>query len=327
MHTWQTLAAFLGQTLIVVVAILIVVAGLLALLAKGKNVADQRLKVLNLNDRFREQRDFLLTAMEDKDALKAAQKADKKAQKAGRKTSAEERKRVFVLEFCGDIKASQVQQLREEITALLAIIKPQDEVVVKLESPGGVVHGYGLAASQLARLKERHIPLTVCIDKMAASGGYLMACVADKIIAAPFAILGSIGVVAQIPNIHRLLKKHDIDVEQITAGEYKRTLTVLGENTDKGREKMQEDLQQIHRAFKHLISQHRPAVDIHQVATGEYWLASEALQLKLVDRLLTSDDYLLYASLHADVYQLATQVKRNLSQKLGLLAKTYLTKW
>lgn len=331
MHTWQALALFSIEALIIVVAILVVIAGIVALLSKNKGPTQGRLVVTKLNDTFGEQRDVLLNAMKDKDALKASHKADKAAKKArakqDRKQALTERKRIFVLDFCGDIKASQVAQLREEVTAVLHIIQPSDEVVIKLESPGGVVHGYGLAASQLARLRERHIPLTVCIDKVAASGGYLMACVANQIIAAPFAIIGSIGVVAQIPNVHRLLKKHDIDFEQITAGEFKRTLTVFGENTDKARDKMREDMQEIHTAFKDYILQNRAGVDMARVATGEHWLASDAIKLKLVDRLMTSDDYLLYASLHADVFQLSMAVKRSLSQKLGVFAKTYLSAW
>lgn len=331
MSNWQGLWLFLGETLVVVAAILVVLAGVLALLAKGKVAATGRLQLTKLNTALAERRDQLLSAMQDKTALKAVRKADKKAakkaQKAAKQTSLEQRKRIFLLEFCGDIKASQVSQLREEITAILQVAQTTDEVVLKLESPGGVVHGYGLAASQLSRLRDRHIPLTVCIDKVAASGGYLMACVADHIIAAPFAIIGSIGVVAQIPNVHRLLKKHDIDFEQITAGEYKRTLTVFGENTQHAREKMQQDLQEIHLAFKEYIGVNRVGVDLERVATGEHWLASDALKLKLVDRLQTSDDYLLYASHHADIYQLTTTVKRSWSQKLGFLVKTYLSVW
>ena len=108
---------------------------------------------------------------------------------------------------------------------------------------------YGLAASQMQRIRDKKLKLTVCVDKVAASGGYMMAVVADKIIAAPFAVLGSIGVLAQVPNFHRLLKKHDVDFEMLTAGKYKRTLTMFGENTDKGREKFQEDIEDTHVLF------------------------------------------------------------------------------
>lgn len=330
MPSWQVLLVFFCEVVIVVVAILIIVAGLVALLSKGKQAAGQ-LTLSKINDELAASRDFMLTAMGDEAGLKKAKHAAKKAQKAlkaaAKKDPTTPRKRVFVLDFCGDVKASQASQLRSEISAILQIVTPQDEVVINLESPGGVVHGYGLAASQLSRLRERHIPLTVCIDKVAASGGYLMACVANQIIAAPFAIIGSIGVVAQIPNVHRFLKKHDIDFEQVTAGEFKRTLSIFGENTDKAREKMRGDLEEIHSAFKAYIATNRAGVNIEQVATGEHWLASDAIKLHLVDRLMTSDDYLGYASLHADVYRLSTPIKRSFSQKLGFLAKTYLSQW
>ena len=330
MEHWQLLALFLGKTFILVIAILVILAGILALLSKGKLSANQ-IKIVKLNREFEETRDFMLAAMDDKRELKRLKKEAKKAAKALQQevkhSPDHRRKRVYVLDFCGDMKASQVSQLRNEITALLQIATVHDEVVVRLESPGGVVHGYGLAASQLSRLRERNIPLTVCVDKVAASGGYLMSCVANQIIAAPFAIIGSIGVVAQIPNVHRLLKKHHIDFEQVTAGEFKRTLSIFGENTDKAREKMRGDLEEIHTAFKAYIAENRIGVVIEQVATGEHWLATDALKLHLVDRLMTSDDYIGYASLHADVYSITTPIKRNLSQKLGFLAKTYLTQW
>jgi len=206
----------------------------------------------------------------------------------------------FVLDFKGDIAASQVEQLRQEITALLSIATKQDEVVVRLESPGGSVNGYGLAAAQLQRIRNKHIPLTVCIDQVAASGGYLMACVANRIIAAPFAIIGSIGVVAQLPNFHRWLKKNNIDVELLTAGEYKRTLTLFGENTDSGRKKFQSDLEKIHAIFRNYILSNRQILDIDAVATGEHWLATDAVELGLVDHLQTSDDYL---SENRDLYK------------------------
>lgn len=198
----------------------------------------------------------------------------------------------FVLDFKGDIAATQVEQLRQEVSALLAIATKKDEVVVRLESPGGSVNGYGLAAAQLQRIRDKHIPLTVCIDQVAASGGYLMACVANQIIAAPFAIVGSIGVVAQLPNFHRWLKKNNIDVELLTAGEYKRTLTLFGENTEAGRKKFQSDLEKIHTIFRNYILSNRHTLNIDEVSTGEHWLATDALALGLVDHLQTSDDYL-----------------------------------
>ena len=131
--------------------------------------------------------------------------------------------------------------------------------MVRLESGGGLVHGYGLAAAQLVRLKDAGLTLTVCVDKVAASGGYMMACVADKVVAAPFAVIGSIGVVSQLPNFHKWLKNHDVDYEMFTAGDYKRTVTVFGENDAEDRAKYQEELEQTHALFKHFVNTYRPA--------------------------------------------------------------------
>jgi serine protease SohB len=249
---------------------------------------------------------------------KKKEKLEKKAQKKSPKTDEPAKKRLYVLDFDGDIKASAVETMREEITAILSVAKSQDEVVVRLESGGGVVHGYGLAASQLQRIREANISLTICVDKVAASGGYMMACVADKIIAAPFAILGSIGVVAQIPNVHRLLDKSLIDVELHTAGRYKRTLTMLGENTDEGREKFKQDLEDTHDLFKRFVSSQRPQLDIEDIATGETWYGSEALENKLVDVVMTSDAYLVSHYANADVIQVVYKQPKGMAERLGL---------
>lgn len=234
---------------------------------------------------------------------------------------------LYVIDFSGDIKASQVDQLREEITAILTIATPEDEVVVRIESPGGSVNGYGLAASQLHRIRDKQIPLTVCIDKIAASGGYLMACIGNHIIAAPFAIIGSIGVVAQLPNFHRLLKKNNIDVEILTAGEYKRTLTIFGENTDKGRQKFQEDLERIHDNFKDYVLTNRQQLNIDDVSTGEHWLAKDALDLRLIDALQTSDEYLNNKMATFNVYKITAQAKQTLIGKLLKPAMNLLHPW
>lgn len=222
----------------------------------------------------------------------------------------------FILDFKGDIAASQVEQLRQEITALLSIATKKDEVILRLESPGGSVNGYGLAAAQLQRIRDKHIPLTVCIDQVAASGGYLMACVANQIIAAPFAIIGSIGVVAQLPNFHRWLKKNNIDVELLTAGEYKRTLTLFGENTESGRKKFQEDLEKIHTLFRNYVLANRQTLNIEEVATGEHWLATDALALGLVDHLQTSDDYLCESHDKFNTYTIKLHAKQSWHTKL-----------
>ena len=243
------------------------------------------------------------------------------------KKAAKDKPCLYVLEFNGDIKASQVEQLRDEITAILSIAEKHDEVLLKIESPGGSVNGYGLAASQLQRIRDKKIPLTISIDKIAASGGYLMACVANHIVAAPFAIIGSIGVVAQIPNFHRLLKKNDIDVELITAGEYKRTLTLFSENTDKARKKFQEDLEKIHEAFRDYVFTFRGALDIDKVSTGEHWLAKDAFELKLIDALQTSDDWILDRMKQFNVFQIKRYAKQSLVNRLLNPAMKLLHPW
>jgi serine protease SohB len=254
-------------------------------------------------------------------AKKKQAKVDKKAQKTENETDASAKKRVFVLTFDGNISASAVSHLREEVTAVLTQAKANDEVLLKLESAGGMVHSYGLASSQLDRLRKAQIPITVSVDKVAASGGYMMACVADRILAAPFAIIGSIGVVAQMPNFNRVLKKHDVDYELLTAGEHKRTLTMFGENTDKGREKFIEELEETHQLFKDYVSERRPQVDIDKIATGEIWYGSKALEMALVDDIQTSDEYLVACIQQAQVYEVAYVQKKKLHQRLGIAAE------
>ncbi|MBN8431902.1 protease SohB [Microbulbifer salipaludis] len=231
--------------------------------------------------------------------------------------TSEHRKRLFVVHFDGDIKASALSNLREEITAILQVAQKDDEVVVVLESPGGMVANYGLAASQLARVRSAGVKLTIAVDKVAASGGYMMACVADRILAAPFAMLGSIGVVAQLPNFHRLLQRNDVDFELFTAGEYKRTVTMFGENTAEGKEKFQSDLEEIHTLFQHFVSEYRPQLDIAKVATGEVWFGQRALDLALIDELKTSDEYLTSRAQNADLYQVEYKERQNIAKKIG----------
>lgn len=311
-------AGFLARTVTVVVAIVMVLLVVAVLRQKGQRSAGH-LSVRKLNEFYRELREHLEDSVLHKDQLKRQRKAEAKAHKAEQKKPVD-KPRVFVLDFDGDIKASATEQLRHEVTAVLSMAQPTDEVVVRLESGGGMVHAYGLASSQLARLRDAGLPLTVCVDKVAASGGYMMACVANRVLAAPFAVLGSIGVVAQLPNVHRLLKNHDIDVEVLTAGEFKRTLTVFGENTDKGREKFQEDLELTHQLFKGFVSRYRPQLDIDKVATGEVWLGLSALEHELVDGLQTSDEYLARRANEAELFQLRFINRKSLQERIGLAA-------
>lgn len=325
MEFFAEYAAFLAKTVTLVVAVVVILAAAVAVRSKGRRVVGH-LQVDKLNDFYKQLRQRLEQAVLDKDQLKAAHKAEAKAAKLAKK-SAVHQPRVFVLDFDGDIKASATDSLRHEITALLSLATPQDEVVLRLESGGGMVHSYGLASSQLARIRQAGIPLTVCIDKVAASGGYMMACIGDKIISAPFAMLGSIGVVAQLPNVHRLLKKHDIDFEVLTAGEYKRTLTIFGENTEKGREKFQEDLEVIHELFKNFVARYRPQLDIDDIATGEVWLGIAALEKQLVDELKTSDEYLAERAREAELFHLHYAEKKSLQERVGLAASVALDRF
>ncbi|WP_421312120.1 protease SohB [Aeromonas veronii] len=274
------------------------------------------LVVTDLSSELEQGQFALKSALASKAERKVMEKQQKEEQKK-RAKAGDERSRLFVLDFNGSMDAKEVASLREEVSAVIGVAQPGDEVLLRLESGGGVVHGYGLAASQLQRLRDRDIKLTVAIDKVAASGGYMMACVADKILAAPFAIVGSIGVIAQMPNFNKLLKKHDIEFEMHTAGQYKRTITMFGENDDLGREKFREELAAIHERFKTFVAEHRPQLDIDQVTTGEHWLASQAKALGLVDTLCTSDDYLLAQASHHKVIGISHRKPKSLTQKLG----------
>lgn len=315
---------FLAKLVTFVVAIIVVLGIVVASAHRGRHHKDRgRIVVAKLNERYEDMAHTLKAYAVDekvlKDEEKQKKKAEKKEAKSKKHSPAEARKkRVFVLEFDGDIKASATDELREAITAVLSLAESTDEVVLKLESGGGMVHSYGLAASQLARIKKKGIPLTVCVDKVAASGGYMMACVADKIVAAPFAILGSIGVVAQLPNFHKVLRKHDVDYEIFTAGEYKRTVTMFGENTPKGRQKFSEDLEDTHELFKNFIRGHREQVDLEDVATGEIWFGTRAEEKKLIDSIATSDEYLTDFHPQADIFTVDYEYKKSLQDRIGV---------
>ncbi|MFT7461173.1 MAG: serine protease SohB [Planctomycetota bacterium] len=303
-------------TVLLVVVILIAIVLILVLRARGGG--DEHLDVRNINHKFEHMQLMLESAILSKKEFKQSVKdAKAKHKKEDKKPESDgDRPRVFVLDFKGDIRASEVASLREEISSLLTVTREGDEVFVQVESGGGTVHGYGLAASQLRRIRDKNIKLTVSVDKVAASGGYMMACVANHIIAAPFAILGSIGVLAQIPNFNKLLKKHDIEYEQIAAGKYKRTLTMFGENTDADREKLREELEETHVLFKEFVKDNRDKVDIEKIATGEHWYGKQALELGLIDEIMTSDDYLSSATDSADIYSIEYVRKKPFLEKI-----------
>lgn len=320
---------FLAKTATIVIAIIVVIAAIVSAASRRQSEKKDTLEIKKLNSKFEDMAMAMNASMLEKRDFKKLRKEEKEKQKSQAKSKKQEapRKRIYVLNFHGDIRASAVSSLREEITAVLTVANEDDEVFLKLESSGGVVHGYGLAASELMRIRDKNIALTVSVDKVAASGGYMMACVGNKIIAAPFAIVGSIGVVAQLPNFNKVLKKHDVDFEQFTAGEFKRTVTMFGENTDEAKAKFREEIEDIHLLFKDFIVKHRPEVNISEVSTGESWPGTRALERKLVDELKTSDDYLLENSKQADIYDIRYISKKPLAERIGFQFQKMLDKW
>jgi len=354
---------FLAKAITIVIAILVVVGSIASAGQKGKKPPGGHIEVTNLSEEISELKDemhkevlseeeYKLLAKERKKQAKEEEKQKKKLQKSakqhddsgnkeieGKKNSQTEteasskeedesdnKKRLYVLDFDGDVEASDVANLREEITAILGVAEEGDEVLLRLESPGGMVHAYGLASSQLARIKTAKLKLTIAVDQVAASGGYMMACVADQIICAPFAVVGSIGVIAEIPNFNRLLKHNLVDYEQHTAGEYKRTLTMFAENTDAAREKFKQELEETHQLFKQFINQNRPKVDIEKVSTGEHWYGLQAKDLNLIDEIMVSDDYILDSQEKFEIYSVSYVVKKSLSERLSFSIRTAIEK-
>ncbi len=311
---------FFAKTLIVILAIVIPIMLISAIAVRQRQHQKEHLEVNHINRRYETMSNTInsaqLSKKQFKDKIKRQKKERKSTARGGSDTS-QEKNHIYVFKFKGDLEASEIDRLREEITAVLTVAQPADEVVVNVESRGGVVHGYGLAASQLKRIKDKNITLTVAVDKVAASGGYMMACVADKIIAAPFAIVGSVGVLAQIPNFHRLLEKHDIDFQEYTAGEYKRTVGMFSEPSAKGKSKLKEEIQETHNLFKEFVKENRPQLDVDQISTGEHWYGTQALKLNLVDELRTSDDYLLEASENYEIYEVKYIHKQSLADRIS----------
>lgn len=321
MNEWlMDFGMFVAQLLSLAVIVLLVVA--VVAKVRGSESGRARLHLEELNDVRRQRRRQMNLATSSpgdrKRWIKRFRKEDKAARKRGQGDGEATQQTVWVIDFHGDLRASGTERLAEEVSVILDAAAQGDEVVIRLESAGGLVHAYGLAAAELDRLRDASLTTTVCVDKVAASGGYLMACGADQLRAAPLAVLGSIGVVAQLPNVHRLLKRHDIDVEVLTAGRYKRTLTVFGENTEEGREKFLEELDNVHELFKKHVAERRPGLDIEAIATGETWFGSEAKERGLVDALGTSEAYLTERMGEARVISLKLVSRRKLGQRLGL---------
>lgn len=307
---------FLAKSLTFLAVVVAVVVLFSAVSRRSRS--PEKLEVRHLNRKYEDMRDVVRSQVLPPKERKKLAKADKTRRKSERKGAGGEKgsRRLYVLNFQGDIKATAVPSLREEITAILTMAGAGDAVLLRLENTGGIVHEHGLAASQVKRLRDAGIHVTVAVDKVAASGGYMMACVADRIIAAPFAVLGSIGVLAQLPNFNEMLKRHGVAFEQETAGEFKRTITMFGENTDKERAKLREQIEQTHELFKAFIAENRPSLDLAKVATGEIWYGSDALGIGLVDEIRTSDDFLLDASKSTQLYEVTYSTRKSFSERL-----------
>ena len=317
---------FLLKVITIVTAILLPILMIINS-SKGKSVSEKgHLQIKNLSDQFENMGFAIQGTLMTPKALKKFRKELHKQKKKEEKNPAKDQQSIFVLNFNGDIQASEVDKLKHEINAILVSDTKCKEVVLKVESGGGSAYAYGLCAAELKRLVDNKIKLTVCIDKVAASGGYLMSCVATKIVAAPWALVGSIGVIAQMPNINKLLKKNLVDFEMHTAGEFKRTLTVFGENTEEGRSKFKSELEDLHIIFKDFVKDNRPEIDTSVVATGEVWQGEKALAVGLIDEISTSDDYLVKLSKKFKLFQIDYIEKKNLSERFAFAAETFFNK-
>lgn len=309
-------ALFLAQAATVVAAVGATVAIIaLAIAASRKARPGEGIHAIRLNERFDDLSAPIEALALPAKEFKAARKARNKARKAA--AAASPRPRIYVLDFKGDIRASAGNNLREEVSAILGMARAGEEVLLRLDNAGGLVHEHGFASSQLARLTSRDLKLTVAVDKVAASGGYMMACIADHILAAPFAVLGSIGVLAQVPNVHRALEQRGVDMEMFKGGKYKRTVTVLGRNSDEDRAKYQQEIDEIHALFKQFVAEHRPALDLDKVATGEHWFGRDALALGLCDAIGTSDDWLMTRRADAELLRVRYRHRERLGQRLA----------
>lgn len=320
---------FGAKAITIILLIVVGIGAIISLIASAKRQMNdpETLTIDNINDKLESYQSTIEQEILSKAEYKALQKQNRKRRKAEMKSSKETIKpRLFVIKFDGDMHASEVENLSKSITTILSVAKPeQDEVLAIIESPGGVVHNYGLAASQLVRIRNKKVSLTVAVDLVAASGGYMMACVANKIIAAPFAVLGSIGVLAEVPNFYHLLKKHNIEIEHHTAGEYKTTISMLAQNSDKGRKKFTEELEDVHTLFKNFVSENRPQLAIDKIATGEAWHGKQCLELGLIDAISTSDDYIVEKSATSDIYEIKFEVQESLKDKLSAMIRKSIT--
>lgn len=209
---------------------------------------------------------------------------------------------VFVIDYVGSMMASEVVYLTAKIDAIILKSNKDDEVVINITSPGGAVSGYGLVASQIKRLKTAGLKITATVDTVAASGGYMAAVVSDEIIAAPFAMVGSIGVVANVMIYEELLKNIGIQTNVYTSGDSKRTVVPSRVPNAEEEAKLEAQLEEIHSRFKDHVLSFRPDIDEDKVFTGQAFLAADAINFGLVDKIGTSDELLL--NLYKDGHRL-----------------------
>jgi serine protease SohB len=228
---------------------------------------------------------------------------------------------IAVVSFDGDVRATKRKIVSALIDELIVNKDKLSEAVVVVNSPGGSVAEYGLLYAEMERIRAAGISLTVCIDTYAASGGYLMSLPANRIVAAPFAFVGSVGVVAYSPNIHRLLKKHDIEPRLFTAGEFKRTVTLIGDDDEEAKQHFQHQLESLHGLFLAAVKKYRTGANFEKIGTGDHWTAEESQtqNLGLVDHIATSREYLLKLNADRDLVHLS-QKKHMLEGGLGRFA-------
>lgn len=207
-----------------------------------------------------------------------------------------------VLRFEGDTMATGRQDFARMVDEVLHNKERIQRVIVVVNSPGGGVSVYGQMFAGMERMRNAGVDVTACVDTYAASGGYLMSVPAQRIIAAPFAMVGSIGVVSEFMNFNKLLRRLGVEPMTITAGELKRTVTPLSEVTEENKAAYKAQLEAIHRQFIAVVKKYRE-VDADRVCTGNHWTAAESVELKLnlVDGLATSQEYLFEANQTEDL--------------------------
>jgi protease IV len=159
-------------------------------------------------------------------------------------------------------------------------------VIVRINSPGGTVSGSEQLYESLTRLKERK-PVVVVIDGLAASGGYIAALASDHIVAQQSAIVGSIGVLFQYPNVSELLKTIGVQVEAIKSSPLKAAPNGYEPTSPEARAAVEALVLDSYAWFKNLVGDRRKldGTPLDTVADGRVFTGRQALELRLVDRL------------------------------------------